>query len=157
MENLNLHKLKLYSIIGAAIALIAMLLPWQTYSFGGGFGGFGRGGSINGFRGWGWISLLGLLAVVAAALMGDKTKAYDETSRVVALAGFGGVAAGALIFLIRVMSVKSGGGFNSSPGFGLFICLVVGLAGLAVILGLVKLPDTKPPSPPGPPPAPPTV
>jgi hypothetical protein len=155
MENLNLHKLKLYALVGAAIGLIAMLLPWQTYSFGmAGFGGMG-GGSINGFHGWGWISLLGVIAVVIASLMGDKTKTYDDMSKNVALGGFAGIAAGAVIFMIRVMTVGGGGGFKTSPGFGLFICLLAGLAGLAVILGLVKIPDSKPPSPPTPPSPPP--
>src|ERR1700738_1281698 len=94
MENLNLHKQKLYALIVAAVGLIAMLLPWQTYTlaiqFGGmNFGGGGKG-SINGFNGWGWISLLGILAVVVASLIGDKTKTYDDNSKKIALAGFGG-------------------------------------------------------------------
>ena len=124
MENLNLHKLKLYALIGAALALVAILLPWQTWSFAGfGFGG-GRG-SANGFRGWGWLSMLGVITVAIASLMGDKTKTYDDTSKIVVLAGFGGIALGALIFMFRVMSVGNNA-FKSSPGFGLFICLLAG-------------------------------
>jgi hypothetical protein len=155
MENLNLHKQKLYSLIVAAIAFITLLLPWQTYSvnlgnFGGfdfGGGGMGRSGSANGFRGWGWLSLIGIIAVIVASLMGDKTKVYDDTMKKVALGGFGLMAVGAVIFMTRAMSV-SRGGFKSSPGFGLFICLVVALAGLALLLGLIKIPDSKPPTPP---------
>jgi hypothetical protein len=125
MENLNLHKQKLYALIAAAVGLIALLLPWQTVSFAVDLGGFGFGGngkrSINGFNGWGWLSLLGIIAVVIASLMGDKTKTFDETFKMVALAGFGAMALGAIIFMIRVISV-GGHGFKSSPGFGLFIC-----------------------------------
>lgn len=150
MESLNLHKLKLYALAGAALALIALLLPWQTWSFGG-FGFAGGRGSANGFRGWGWLSLLGIIAVVIASLMGDKTKGYDDTSKVVAMAGFGGIAVGALIFMFRAMSV-SGTAFKSSPGFGLFICLIAGIAGLAMVMGLIKMPDPKAPTPPPPPP-----
>lgn len=148
MENLNLHKLKLYAIIAAGVALISLLLPWQTYST------ILGSGSANGFRGWGWISMLGIIAVVVASLMGDKIKPYDDMSQKVALGGFAGIAAGAIIFMIRVISV-GGNGFKTSPGFGLFICLLVGLAGIAILLGLVKLPDSKPPSPPMPPSPPP--
>ena len=107
MENLNLHKQKLYSLIAAAIALITLILPWQTYSvtlggfggfdFGGG-GGMGRSGSANGFRGWGWLSFLGIIGVVVASLMGDKTKPYDDTFKKVALGSFGVIALGAIIF-----------------------------------------------------------
>ena len=104
-----------------------------------------------------WLQGLGLalspwmIAVVIASLMGDKTKGYDDTSKVVAMAGFGGIAVGALIFMFRAMSV-SGTAFKSSPGFGLFICLIAGIAGLAMVMGLIKMPDPKAPTPPPPPP-----
>lgn len=161
MENLNLHKQKLYSLIAAAIALITLILPWQTYSvtlggfggfdFGGG-GGMGRSGSANGFRGWGWLSFLGIIGVVVASLMGDKTKPYDDTFKKVALGSFGVIALGAIIFMTRAISA-SRGTFKSSPGFGLFICIVVAAAGLALLMGLIKIPDGKstPPPPPTPP------
>ncbi|HSU27976.1 MAG TPA: hypothetical protein VLJ68_06325 [Chitinophagaceae bacterium] len=153
MENLNLHKSKLYALAIAAVALIAMLLPWQTVKIAfdlGGFGGGAGGRSVNGFHGWGWISLLGILAVVAGSLMGDKTKDYDANTKMITLTGFGGIALGAVIFMIRVMGVKSGNGFKSSTGFGLFICLVAGVIGLLLVMGLVKMP-AKPAAPPAPP------
>jgi hypothetical protein len=156
MENVNLHKQKLYALALAALSLIAIILPWQTFTLAfnlGGFGGFGGGGSgsVNGFRGWGWLSLIGVIAVVVASLMGDKTKTFDDTFKKVALAGFGAIALGAIIFMIRVMSV-GGQGFKTSPGFGLFICLIAGVAGLAWVAGLIKLPENKPPASPTPPP-----
>src|ERR1700733_16093472 len=98
MENLNVFRAKLFAIFAAVLGLIGMLLPWQTYSFGmGGFGGL-CSGSINGFHGWGWISLLGVLATAVGALMGDKTKDFDDTSKKVAMGGLAGIALGAIIF-----------------------------------------------------------
>ena len=48
MEQLNLHKQKLYALIAAAIGLISMFLPWWKLSFGG-FGGLGAY-SVNGMH-----------------------------------------------------------------------------------------------------------
>jgi hypothetical protein len=137
MENLNFHKQKLYSLIVAGVALIAMLLPWITTSF-----GYGSG---NGFRSWGLLSLLGIVGVGAACFMGDKTKEFDEMYKKVAMGSFAAIALGALIFFLRINSF---GGFVKS-GFGLWLCLLAGLAGLGWVLGLIKLPDNKkPPVPP---------
>ena len=58
------------------------------------------------------------------------------------LSGFGGIAGGAVIYLIRILSVgggKYGGMIKASPGFGLFICLVVGAIGLLLLLGIIKV------------------
>ena len=139
MEQMNFHKQKLYSLIVAGIALIAMILPWVSFSF----GVFG-GGSANGFRSWGFLSLLGIAGVAVACLMGDKTKEFDEMYKKVVMGSFGAIAGGALIFFLRISSF--GGGFGGvGSGFGLWLCLLAGLAGLGWILGLIKLPDNKKP------------
>ena len=141
MEQLNFHKQKLYSLIVAGIAFISMLLPWLTTR--------GFGGSLNGFRGLGILSLLGVVAVVAITFMGDKSKEYDANSKKIAMGGFGAIAAGALIFLLTKNS-SYGSIFGSifKPGLGLWLCLLAGLAGIGWLLGLIKLPDNKPPAPP---------
>jgi hypothetical protein len=128
------NKQKLYSLIAAGVALISMILPWVTISF----GGFG-GGSVNGFHSWGLVSLLGVGAVAAACFMGDKSKEFDANTKKIAMGGFGGVALGAILFFLRISSF--GGGMSSAvhAGFGLWICLVAGLAGLAWVLGFIKL------------------
>jgi hypothetical protein len=137
MEQMNFHKQKLYSLIVAGVALLGMILPWMTFSF----GGFG-GGSANGFRSWGLLSLVGIIGVAAACFLGDKSKEFDEMYKKVAMGSFGAIAAGSLIFFIRINSVSGGfGGVGS--GFGLWICLLAGLAGLGWVLGLIKLPDNK--------------
>mgnify|MGYP001198442372 FL=1 len=142
MEQLNFHKQKLYSLIVAGVALIAIILPWLTFSF----GGFG-GGSANGLRSWGLLSVLGVGGVAVACFMGDKTKEFDATFKKVAMGSFGAIALGALLFFIRIGS--AGGGFGvAKSGLGLWLCLIAGLAGLGWVMGLIKLPDNKkPPTP----------
>lgn len=145
MENLNLHKQKLYSLIVAGVALIALILPWISIDF----GFVSR--SINGLRSWGLLSLIGVIGVGAASfLMGDKTKEFDENTKKIALGSFAAIALGALLFFIRLSSI--GGGLGSAAGLGLWLCLIAGAAGLCWVLGVIKLPDNKkPPTPPTPP------
>jgi hypothetical protein len=126
----SLHKQKLYSLIIAGIGFIAILLPWFSFFI----------ASANGLRGWGLLSLVGVGGVVAASLIGDKTKPFDDTFRKVALASFGAMALGALLFFIRLSSAGLG-----SVGFGLWLCLIAGALGLLFVLGIIKLPDTKKP------------
>lgn len=138
MENLNLPKQKLYSLIIAGVALIALFLKWWSV----GYGGFSAG--TNGLKSWGLLSLLGVGAVVAACFMGDKTKEFDANTKKIAMAGFGAVALGALLFFLRINSI--GGGIASvSSGLGLWLCLAAGLAGLAWVFGLIKIADNKKP------------
>ncbi|HEX5652339.1 MAG TPA: hypothetical protein VFX58_04665 [Chitinophagaceae bacterium] len=128
MESMNLNKQKMYSLIVAGVALVALLLPWVTVPF---------FGSLNGFRSWGILSFIGVVGVAIAVFMGNKSLAFDDTSRKIAMGSFAAIALGALIF------VASSKGFGS--GVGLWLCLVSGLAGLAFILGFIKLPDDKKP------------
>ncbi|MBK5271279.1 MAG: hypothetical protein JJE22_09720 [Bacteroidia bacterium] len=158
MQNVNLHKQKLYALIIAAVALISLLLPWMSVSYN--FGGFGGGGSrsVNGFRGWGYLSFIGIIAVVVSALLEDKTKEYQGNPKMIAMGAFGLIAIGAIVFMLRVNAVGGAGfqGVKSSPGFGLFIALAAGIAGIAWVAGLIKLPDTPShPTSSAPPPPPP--
>ncbi len=139
MENLNLHKQKLYALIVAAAALISLILPWATWNL----GGYGMGGgSQNGFKSWGILSLLGVVGVVVASLMGDKTKEYDKNFKMIAMASFGAVALGALLYMLRISSAGKG---LLKSGFGLWLCIALGLAGLAWVAGLIKMQEKKPP------------
>jgi hypothetical protein len=119
-----------------------MLLPWWTVSL----GGFG-GGSGNGFRSWGLLSLCGIIGVAVSCFRGDKTKEFDENFKKIALASFAAIALGAIIFFARLSSSNSGL-IGVNTGFGLWICLVAGLAGLGWLLGFIKLESKKPPSTP---------
>jgi len=127
----TMHKQRLYSLIIAAVAFITLLLPWVT---------FGLGLSYNGFRGWGILSLLGIAGVVVSVFMGDKASAYDDSTKKIAMGSFGAIALGALIFLITKNSTY---GPFSGAGLGLWACKVLGLAGLAFLFGLIKIPQNK--------------
>ena len=140
MENLGFHKSKLYSLILGGVGLISMILPWFTVSAGG-FGGVSK----NGFGSWGFLALIGVGLVAAACFMGDKSKTFDDMGKKLALAGFGAMAGGAVIYLIRILSVgggKYGGMVKTSPGFGLFIGLAAGAIGLLLLLGIIKVPKS---------------
>ena len=139
MDNLGFHKSKLYSLILAGVALISLILPWFTVSAGG-FGGVSK----NGFNSWGLLALIGVGLVAASCFMGDKSKDFDAMGKKLALGGFGGIAGGAVIYLIRILSVGSGYGgmVKASPGFGLFIGLAAGAIGLLLLLGIIKVPKS---------------
>ena len=135
----NLHKQRLYLLILAGVALISLFLPWMTISL----GGYGST-SANGLRSWGLITLIGVGVVAAACFMGNKALTFDETGRKLALGGFAGIAGGALIYMIRVMTVGGAYGVKPSPGFGLFIALISGVVGLLLLFGVIKFPENKP-------------
>ncbi|MFN8291070.1 MAG: hypothetical protein U0U70_12505 [Chitinophagaceae bacterium] len=141
MEQMKFHKQKLYSLILAGVVIISMLLPWFSVRAAGGFGGFGV--SKNGFGSWGLLALIGAGVVVAACFMGDKAKQFDDMGKKMALGGFGAVALGSVIYLIRILTVgggRYGGMVKASPGIGLFLGLAAGAVGLLLLLGIVKTP-----------------
>ncbi len=134
MEKLGFHKSKLYSLILAGVGFISLLLPWFSV------GGFA---SKNGFGSWGLVVLLGIGVVAASCFMGDKSKAYDDMGKKLALGGFGAMAGGAVIYLIRILTAgggKYGGYIKLSPGLGLFLGLAAGVIGLLLLLGMIKPP-----------------
>ena len=144
MEKLGFHKSKLYSLILAGVALISMILPWFSVKAAGGFG-MGYGVSKNGFGSWGLAVLAGIALVAASCFMGDKSKPYDDMGKKLALGGFGAIAGGALIYLIRILTFgggKYGGIVKYSPAIGLFLGLAAGAFGLLLLLGIVKVPSS---------------
>jgi hypothetical protein len=144
MEKLGFHKSKLYSLILAAVALISMILPWFSVKAAGGYG-MGYGVSKNGFGSWGLLVLAGIALVAAACFMGNKAVAFDDMGKKLALGGFGAMGGGALIYLIRILTLgggKYGGMVKVSPGIGLFLGLAAGAIGLLLLLGIVKVPKS---------------
>ena len=122
----QIHKQKLYCLIFAALAFIGLLLPWFSV----GYGFFGVSG--NGFRDWGLLSVIGVAGVAAVCWLGDKALPFDDTFKKGALASFGAIVLGALIFLFRIE-------FHAS--FGLWMTMIAGALGLAWVLGKISLPD----------------
>ena len=131
MENLGLHKQKLYSVILAAIGIISCLLPWWHVSFS--YGGFGGAGySINGLHRMGVISFVAFIAAgVLPFVMGVKSAPYDDQGKKITAAAFGAAALFALITLLGNMHFLS---------FGIFIAIAVGAIGALLTWGMIKVP-----------------
>lgn len=144
MEQMNFHKQKLYSLIAAGVALIALFLPWMSVSF------LGSSQSWNGLRGWGYLSLFGVAAVAVLSFVGNKQDDYTAEYKKYVMFAFGAIAVGAILFFIRKNSVASGFNDLLKTGFGLWLCLIAGLGGLALNYGLIKIENksTTPPSQP---------
>jgi hypothetical protein len=139
MDQMNFHKLKLYALIAAGAALVSLLLPWLTFSF------LGASQSWNGFRGWGILSLTGVIGVAVLTFMGNKQDEYSADTKKYVMICFGAIALGAILFFLRKNSVTGGiYGDVIKTGIGLWLCLAAGLAGLAMVYGLVKIEAKKP-------------
>jgi hypothetical protein len=136
MDQLNLHKQKLYALIAAGVAFISLLLRWISVNF------LGVSNSVNGFRGWGIASLLGIIGVFALTLLSNRMEEYNKDLKKYVTISFAVIAAGALLFFLRKNSVMGGANMFTndlvSTGIGLWICLIAGLAGIALLNGLIK-------------------
>jgi hypothetical protein len=137
MEQMNLHKQKLYALIIAAVGIISCLLPWWHVSFGGyGFGG-GGGVSINGLHKLGIVAFLGFIgAGIVPFVIGDKSKPFEGQDKMITAACFGGATLFALITLLANSSYLS---------FGIFIAIAAGAIGALFVWGIVKMPENKKP------------
>lgn len=134
MENLGFHKSKLYSLILAGVGLISLFLPWFSLA---------GWASKNGLGSWGLLVLVGIGLVAAACFMGNKALTFDEMGRKLVLGGFGAMAGGAAIYLIRILTAGGGRyGVKLSPGIGLFLGLAAGVIGLLLALGKIKVPKS---------------
>src|SRR5690349_20271604 len=125
MSQLPFHKQKLYALIAAAVAFVSLLLPWISINL------LGYTNSINGFRSWGILSLIGIIGVVGLTFLSDKMTAYDQPFKNYVSICFGAIILGALLFLLRKNSM-AGGVFGADvvrTGFGLWLCLLAGIAG----------------------------
>jgi hypothetical protein len=129
----TMHKQRLYSFIIAIVAFITLFLPWISFGF----------LSENGFHSWGILSMLGSLVIVAMTFMGNRELPFDATIKNVVLAGFGAIALGALIRLLTLSSYGGGLFGSANAGVGLWLCLIVGIAGLAFSFGVIKIPEKK--------------
>ena len=171
MQQLGLHQRKLFALIEALFAFIALLLPWTKYKVQG-FNMFGGGAmsipSENGFRSWGWLVIIGVLGVIICSMLGDKLKDYIGNIKYAAMGAFGIIALGAIIYLIRLNSVgplqtQDGMPVSVGAGMGLWLALAAGIIGLAWVSGILDKLNQKnmspaaPPSTPPPPPPPPKM
>ncbi|MER3498938.1 MAG: hypothetical protein C4308_10055 [Chitinophagaceae bacterium] len=144
MEQMNLHKQRLYALIAAGVGVISIFLPWWRISWGGfgGYGGFG-GFSINGFHELGILAFFGFVGAGVVCFLGDKTKPFAGQFKMIAAGAF---ALAALITLIQFLRL------SSSTSFGIWLSLLAGIAGVVIVYVLKpeQLSGTKPPAPPAP-------
>jgi hypothetical protein len=157
MENMNLHKQKLFCLIAAGVGFIALLLPWLTYGI-----------PLlppfrKGFESWGLLALAGVAGVVAASLLGDKTKPFEGQFKLLALGSFAAIALAGILTLATKNSIGRSGGYGRNkyfdledisdeiglgralkPGFGVWLAIIVGIAGILLLMDIIKIPDNKP-------------
>jgi hypothetical protein len=129
----TMHKQRLYSFIIAVVAFITLFLPWISFGF----------LHFTGFHSWGWLSFLGAVAVIGLSFFGNKELPFDANIKNAVMGGFAAIAIGALIFLLTISSYGAGLFGSGGAGIGMWLCLLVGLAGLAFSLGLIKIPEKK--------------
>src|SRR5262245_6648338 len=108
MENVNIHKQKLITIILAALVLILLFLPWQKIPA-------LQKSSYMGYTIWG-----GIICAVAAAgaigncLLGDKLQPYTKQSKMIAIICFAAIFLFSLIVAIAssgTVQIDIGGGY----------------------------------------------
>jgi hypothetical protein len=143
MEQLNLHKQKLYALIAAVVGVIACFLPWWSFNFGYAYGYGGASYSVSGMHELGLLAFLGFIGAGVVCFLGDKSKPFEGQFKLIAAGAF---ALAALITLIQFLRISTG------ASFGIWISLIAGVAG-AVIVYVLKpeqLGGSKPPTPPAP-------
>jgi hypothetical protein len=124
-----LHKQRMLSLVIAGAALIFMLLPWWTLK------SEFLNVSVNGLRGVGLISVIGIVLAIIMALVGDRSKPYIGKSQVtLAMISSGLIMMGALLNALISWDKDSG-----TMGIGTWLTLVAGLVGLSIASGLVKM------------------
>lgn len=163
MQNVNLHKQRLIAAAIAGLGLIFLFLPWVKL-------GAGVGSKMGYAVVGGIISAIAFVAIIADSLaIGDKTKPFDKTGKLIAIIAF------AIAFLLTLIIAFGGsqkvpnGVFEieikSSPGIGVWLTMILEIAGLLWVTGILDklmqqkttssggFPPSAPPPPPPPPPA----
>jgi len=139
---------------GLIIGLIALFLPWYSYSssdngIAGVTGGFSYSGSVSGLNYWtGWFFFLAVLvglaliilrtfvpSVAIPALPLNDSMTYIVVGAVMAVAAL-------LWLVIGAPASFSGPGYSAGVSFGLFIGLITGIA--VAVGGYLKRSDPQP-------------
>lgn len=124
-------------VLGAAtlVVFIGLLLPWYSVNF------FGVSASVNGFAGWGWLTVAAMLmAVVVTIVMlgvGRFAVGRERHLRITALVAGVLEVVGAVAFWV---DASGSIGVFDSPSPGLFLALTAGL----VTAGAAALSLTRP-------------
>ncbi len=125
--------------ITAAIALIALFLPWYGWS------GFGYSYSVSGFSsGYGWLGALLILAVGVYLVLLRSGSNMPKTSYGPGVIVLGGSVIGAVIVLLRWVTLPRGsygnavGSFSYGARIGIYLALVAGIVQAIFALRLFR-------------------
>jgi uncharacterized membrane protein len=117
MDFQTLHKQRKFILIAAAVGVVAMFLPWVSFSL----GAF-SGGSVNGLHGSGVLIFLCFIACAVIAYLGEQEKPLEKTMWMISLIA-SGLAAALMIFdFLRALDAIS---FLS---IGFYLALAASLA-----------------------------
>jgi hypothetical protein len=155
MQNVNLHKQRLIAIAIGVLGLIFLFLPWIKMG----------STSHMGYGIWGGIicALAFAVVIVDSILLGDKIKPFDKQGKLIAIISF------ALALLLTIIVLISSSGTNQvsngyfvvevkeSAGIGVWLSLILEIAGLVWVSGIADkfMQSSMSPGPSGPPPPPP--
>ena len=125
--------------ITSAVALISMFLPWYGASV------LGFSASVNGFgSGYGWIGALLILAAGIYLVLLRSGTSMPSTTMGPGVIVLGLSSIGALLVVIRWISLPSGGGgisgeaYSYGPRIGLYLTLFAGLIQAVISFRLFK-------------------
>lgn len=142
----TLDRLERVVAITAAVAVIAMFLPWYGASI------LGFSASVNGFgSGYGWIGALLLVAAGAYLVLVRSGNSVPRTSMGPSTVVLGLSVFGALLVVVRWISLPSGGGgisgepYSYGPRVGLYLTVVAGVVQVVAAFRLFQRSGEKPP------------
>ena len=161
MNNYNYHPARWYASTIATLASFSLWFTWTKVNELTLYGLVEK--TSNGYNNWGFVTIAGIVGVFVAVFIGERTKTFDQNSKMIALGSFGLIALGAIITL-ATSGTNATTGAVTKTGPGPWIAILLAVVGLVVSSGLIKIPDTFPSSfsqssstsvsPSGPPPAP---
>jgi hypothetical protein len=119
--------------IGLVVALIAVFLPWFSYSFnGGGIGGSFSFGALSYWSGWFFFLalLVGLVLFVLRTFVPTVTiPQLPQTDAMIYMIIGIFMALMAIIWLLLFSSASyTGAGYSAGSGFGLYVGLIAAIA-----------------------------
>ena len=135
MQNVNLHQQRLIALVIALVAIIAMFLTWSSSNYSNtdeNYNTVNISSSENGFSSTGFLSLVGIIGVIASSLLGDRMKAFEGQIKMIALGSFAVIILGAILYLI----------IAHGSGIGLWLELIAGIIGGVLVSGILAMKGT---------------
>ena len=125
--------------VTSVVALISMFLPWYGASI------LGFSSSVSGFgSGYGWIGALLIIAAGLYLVMLRSGSSMPKTNMGPGVIVLGLSGVGALLVVIRWLSLPSGGGgvagdsYSYGPRIGMYLTLLAGIVQAVISFRLFK-------------------